>query len=363
MTTVESLNGTGASAFKLFLTPCRYIAYKLPNSFSYAFLSPDEVEWRLSSADLRENGFLKRTFDQVYNSTDAGLVYGMYNDEVPPNLTFAHDPWYGHMKGLFAFIENGQGFWLTHSVPKLSMKPGEFVYPETSKRYAQHFFCASLDYSALRTIGIGCTLKMFCFSHLADHLIISRPLIQSYKLPESVERSIPLLRDIFHHSGLKNTSQSLVTSLSGARNNLTLRQFTKSHTFHHDLFSEMIAPNLKGHLYTETWRHTDSNLPSNCTTEFWVKNIEELELPAPMNVDLKTTYDHAKWAVTSEADAEMWTCFGDINRSESQFARGGGTLCVNDLKIWERFYNLVVQIEACPVTIPWTKLYPASPLI
>lgn len=56
--------------------------------------------------------------------------------------------------GLFAFIENERGFWLAHSVPKLSMKPGEFVYPETSKRYAQHFFCISLDYSALKTIGM-----------------------------------------------------------------------------------------------------------------------------------------------------------------------------------------------------------------
>ncbi|KAL5111712.1 hypothetical protein TcWFU_003143 [Taenia crassiceps] len=317
----------------------------LPDGLSRATLP---FGWHQSRSDLRENGFLMRTFDQVFNSTDAGLVYGMYNDEVPPNLTLAHSIWYGHMKGLFAFTENEQGFWLTHSVPKLSMKPGEFVYPETGKRYAQHFFCVSLNYSALKTI--------------ADHLIISRPLIQGYKLPESVGKSIPLLRDIFHGSGLKNISQSFVTNLSGVRNNLTLRQFTKSHAFHHDLFSEMIGPNLKGHLYTETWRHGDSNLPSNCTTEFWVKNIEELKWPAPMNVDLRSTFDHAKWAVTAEGDAERWICFGDINRSGSQFARGGGALCVEHPKIWKRFYNLVVQVEACPAVIPWTKLHPALPL-
>lgn len=99
MTIIESLIGTGASVFKFFLNPYRHIAYKFPNSFSYAFLSPDYVEWRLSSGDLRDNGFLMRTFNQVYNSTDTGLVYGMYNDEVPPNLTFAYGPWYGHMKG------------------------------------------------------------------------------------------------------------------------------------------------------------------------------------------------------------------------------------------------------------------------
>lgn len=36
-----------------------------------------------------------------------------------------------------------------------------------------------------------------------------------------------------------------------------------------------------------------------------------------MNVDFRSTYDHAKWAVTVEDDAEGWTCFSDINRSVS----------------------------------------------
>ncbi|VDM34185.1 unnamed protein product [Hydatigera taeniaeformis] len=36
------------------------------------------------------------------------------------------------------------------------------------------------------------------------------------------------------------------------------------------------------------------------------------------------------------------------NDFESQFARGGGTLCVQDPKIWKLFYKLVIQIEACP---------------
>ncbi|VDM35029.1 unnamed protein product [Hydatigera taeniaeformis] len=142
-----------------------HIAYKFPNSFSYAFLSPNDVEWRLSSADLRGNGFLKFTFDQVFNSTDPGLVYGMYNDEMSPTLNFTYNPWYGHMKGLFAFTENDPGFWLSHSVPKLSMKPAEFSYPETSKRYGQHFLCVSLNYSALEAIG------MFLFNSYVHCLV------------------------------------------------------------------------------------------------------------------------------------------------------------------------------------------------
>lgn len=39
---------------------------------------------------------------------------------------------------------------------------------------------------------------------------------------------------------------------------------------HLDLYSELVAPDLKVPLFAETWRHTASNLPSNCSMEYWV---------------------------------------------------------------------------------------------
>lgn len=77
----------------------RYIAYKFPDSYSYAFLSPYLHQWTISDYDLRYSGFLKHTFDQVYDDLDDRLVYGMYNDERPPNPTYIGNIWYGHMKG------------------------------------------------------------------------------------------------------------------------------------------------------------------------------------------------------------------------------------------------------------------------
>uniref|UniRef100_A0A5K3G1M9 Deoxyribonuclease II n=1 Tax=Mesocestoides corti TaxID=53468 RepID=A0A5K3G1M9_MESCO len=242
--------------FTLFILLLRYIGYKFPDGYSYAYITPNLPDWRLSSNDLRKDGFLKNTFDQIYNNTNDSLVFGVYNDEMPLNVTWLFDIWFGHMKGLFAFFENSQGFWLIHSVPKLSMKSDAFIYPETGKHYAQHFLCVSLGYSALATI--------------ADHLTISRPRIQAYKLPESVEKSLPALKDIFEHRYRRGINQTLITSLNSTDGSLDLRLFSKSHKFNHDLYTDLVAPNLESSLLTETWRHTRSNLPSNCTQNYSV---------------------------------------------------------------------------------------------
>nr|CDS28489.1 deoxyribonuclease ii [Hymenolepis microstoma] len=271
----------------------------------------------------------------------------MYNDEFPQHLSKS-DIWYGHMKGLFAFLENSRGFWLIHSVPKLSMESNMFVYPNSSKEYAQHFLCVTLNYSCLETI--------------ADHLAISRPLILSFRLPESIEKSIPKLKKIFNHEAERNASLFLSSFLNATKDDVFLRVFSKSRKFNQDLYSDLVAPALKAPLYVETWRHSASNLPSNCTTEYWVKNIEKLEWPKSMNVKFKSTQDHSKWTTSTNEEGEKWTCFGDINRSVSQFARGGGTLCVKDPRLWKLFRDLVVQVEGCPITIPWSKLYSSLPL-
>ncbi|KAM3182193.1 hypothetical protein ACTXT7_012880 [Hymenolepis weldensis] len=45
-----------------------------------------------------------------------------------------------------------------------------------------------------------------------------------------------------------------------------------------------------------------------------------------------------------------------VDNKESQFSRGGGTLCVMNPRIWKLFRDIVVQVEGCPISIPW-KVY------
>lgn len=55
----------------------------------------------------------------------------------------------------------------------------------------------------------------------------------------------------------------------------------------------------------------------------------------------KPTKDHSKWCV---AEAKQVTCIADVNRSDSQFGRRGGALCLEDKDITNIFKNF----ETCP---------------
>ncbi|KAA0191202.1 hypothetical protein FBUS_09942, partial [Fasciolopsis buskii] len=76
-----------------------------------------------------------------------------------------------------------------------------------------------------------------------------------------------------------------------------------------------------------------------------------LRFPQPA-VSFKSFQDHSKWACTILVDSDssnrdMWICLGDINRMFSQFHRGGGTMCIQNNRIWAAFAHLIVQVEQC----------------
>lgn len=100
-------------------------------------------------------------------------------------------------------------------------------------------------------------------------------------------------------------------------------------------------------------------------------------------VQFSTNRDHSKWAVTGsppansstavrprsptdrrknrsrlwrqrvpratsvKAEAAAAVCVCDINREVSQFARGGGCLCVRNSALAKQFAEVAVSVEAC----------------
>ncbi|VDN10544.1 unnamed protein product [Dibothriocephalus latus] len=283
-----------------------FIAYKFPHGFSYAYITPTSLSWRRSQYRMDNDGAIRFSFEQVFNTSKDSLVHGMYNDQQSDvHHLIGNEPWWGHMKGIFAFPDNNSGFWMIHSVPKLSEKPDAFEFPPTARNYAQHFLCLSLPFDALGDI--------------ANQLLIARPLVQNFNLPDSIASRFPALQLVFQHKGARNASVNQSVNLTTLGGGLRMRHFSKSSKFGKDLYKDLMAVELNSSLIAECWRHDRNDLPSDCSGDLWVRNAEHLEWPSSAGVSFNSTLDHSKWAVTDRQvdDGKQWICLGDINRAVS----------------------------------------------
>lgn len=55
--------------------------------------------------------------------------------------------------GAFAFDYTDTGFWVIHSIPKLSYTNLSYVYPKTGYTYGQHFLCVTLEKKYLESLS------------------------------------------------------------------------------------------------------------------------------------------------------------------------------------------------------------------
>jgi deoxyribonuclease-2 len=124
---------------------------------------------------------------------------------------------------------------------------------------------------------------------------------------------------------------------------------SKNRYFGKDLYEDLITNLTKSNLYTETWLNSKDTFNSSCSNQYKtmnilslsMKHIKELE-----NCSYNSHKDHSKWVITGKSSTP-WTCIGDINRASHQTQRGGGTVCIDSIKIWSQFKKLVSTIEKC----------------
>ena len=142
--------------------------------------------------------------------------------------------------------------------------------------------------------------------------------------------------------------------------------FAKYTDYEDDLYSGLVAPQLKSDLFTETWNNGAGTLKSNCSKnlEHHVMNVEEVKFDF-LNLKFSVHHDHSKWAVTSFNTEKLFNmdvnnfeinagvdvkiaCVGDINRQEEQFKRSGGTVCfLNNESVWTQYFGIVSNVEQC----------------
>lgn len=275
---------------------------------------------------------MRTFFDQKQNTT-----YLFYNDEPPPAYNGTAN---GHLKGVVVF--NGEtGFWIVHSIPKFS-RIDLYEYPKNALNYGQSILCVTFKTAAINDI---CKQLLYCNPKIYEKQLTDE--VKSFldantksiftKRPKFV-RKPPFTRQIV----LKSLDNEIFVS------------FAKDGQFKKDIYSAVIAPDLKVSIATETWRRGSGiNLPPACSSAYTVTDINQIKMAAMsrnslQNISFSSKDDHSKWAV-SQNSTQSWICVGDMNRMESQERRGGGALCFQSKPVGKAYRTLIADSDQCPL--------------
>ncbi|XP_072015554.1 plancitoxin-1-like [Amphiura filiformis] len=332
-----------------------FIAYKLPRNscprtsgFDFMYMDAKTTMPTLLRSPVpinNQNQPIGYTLQQVYQANQLGnqsVVYGMYNDQPPPNRPSTSK---GHTKGVVA-LDAEYGFWLVHSVPAFPSKGSSgYSYPSNAETFGQTLLCMTFSFAQFEQIG--------------QQLLYNCPFFYDNFMPTSIMTSLPSLYSAMSGVCTDNTPYYRTTNLV-APNGQTFTSFAKSKTFNNDLYSALVAPYFGYNLYTQTWR-PNTPLPSYCGTPM-VYNIIAITVgpdsPPGESYQFYSSQDHSKWAVTGDVDDrhppppldKQVVCIGDINRESSQFNKAGGTVCIGSANVWRAFRDAVSGAELCPIS-------------
>ncbi|XP_072014573.1 plancitoxin-1-like [Amphiura filiformis] len=316
-----------------------FIAYKLPKNANFLsgkgadflYMDSNKQMFKKSSVPLDNvNQAIGFTLQQIYGRDikSQNFAYGMYNDQPPPRGKSVSKG--GHTKGVVA-LDSSTGFWLVHSVPNFTFPYTlRYKWPDNARSFGQTFLCMSLGYDQFEDIG-----KQLMYNCLNTY---------DFHMPDFTTSLTSLRAAIIKDQCITTppwNSTTILTTIGGQ----SFYSFAKSDGFDADLYSDWLAPYFGSDLYVETWMRA-GKLPSSCTGQYKVMNVEMVKLPGV--ISFKSTTDHSKWAVTQSSKYHPWTCIGDINREESQRHRAGGTVCMVHHQVWKVFSSAVDKYKSCP---------------
>jgi deoxyribonuclease-2 len=240
-------------------------------------------------------------------------------------------------------MDKDSGFWLIHSIPRFAQIPTKkYEYPSSGKNNGQTALCISFKtkdegsdiVTQLKYMGIN----MYDFFTTKDVLSIVTNI-------NELKESRPKLAGDKRSTPVDSVGGTAFTSFARSKKGASSG----------DLYETYVAPKLKHNMFVETWRRGAGNpLNSSCKTPFKVNNINAIKLNFSKDSKLSDSSDwpyirdHSKWGM-SDAEDNPFVCIGDINRMASQNNRGGGTVCVKNANLWQRFRDSIYELDPCPL--------------
>lgn len=260
-------------------------------------------------------GALDLTLKAVFDKPDATTGWVLYNDEMPSDAKRLDSSSFGHTKGVIAFdTASKTGFWMLHSWPKFADPPASDM---PTPIYGQTYLCISIDLATASMIA----------NQMANH---QEPQVYVPRIPASLDKKDPLF--VLTQTLNPNAAADANVIECKSRGGLAFKVIAKNRKWNKDFWNDLVGPTLKSDMDVETWIR--GKIPPVLDSDgihktFDVKYIDLSPLGVPWT--WPETHDHAKWGITVDSD---WICVGDINRMISQEKRGGGTIALQDEKLW-----------------------------
>ncbi|EPB77175.1 deoxyribonuclease II [Ancylostoma ceylanicum] len=297
-------------------------------SFVYFDSSQTGFEWSPVLINSTDSA-IGATINQLYGINKDITFSIAYNDDSPDGKV---DGYRAHAKGVAVF-DHEVGFWILHSVPNFPPSK-KYDFHDGGSVFSQSFLCLSLSVNFLEDVG-----QYMRFAHVSTYL---------YNLPEFHKIVAPSLVDVVKKKSLPKSATVFTTirelqTLNGTK----AKGFSKHRKFEKDLWYSFIAPSLKTPMSVETWRSgSGTDVGSQCSKNKMRYNVYDVEVVKLLGKTFANGKDHSKWGVSMDKNVPA-VCIGDVNRQESQFHRGGGAVCIQDIKLWQAFRGSVGKYAKC----------------
>ncbi|XP_028998130.2 deoxyribonuclease-2-alpha-like [Betta splendens] len=304
-----------------------YILYKRPNSYDFYYIDPSMNNGFESGSKPinHQSGVLANTLDPIFAPTPT-CGYAGYNDQPP--VGYARTGC-GHSKGI-VMVDDDNVVWLLHSTPRFPFsKHSNNFFPTTGMAKAQTFICVTFPNGELKKIE--------------QHLRLISANIFEYANEDKFSVDIVNFYNVWIPEDELNQKTQLYQDLKSDGNQLFKGFFKKisSGAADGDLYVA-IANAVNSNVFAQTWGCQRGRCGSYCPlTGPKVFNSESITFSS--TVEWKCGSDHSKWCV-SEND---WVCVGDSNRSETQFKRPGGALCLQHSVTKAAFRSVISGFEDC----------------
>lgn len=284
-----------------------------------------------------------RTLNQIYQKHNEypymrlleeldNMAHIFYNDQ-PPGGDLGESMNYGISKGAVAF-DNETGFWLFSSVPYFpDLVPNGYEFPESGLELGQMIICVTLEAGMFDQVGV--------------QLRYMNPNIYDYHLPKEWEKTHSNVTRLLKGEIIKNSFINIahLSSYGG----LDYVHLAKSPEYHKDLYFDLIAPTLSSSLICQSTQGGIENIGPSCGI-FSVVDVSKMNISLPGSdyyvFPFHNHHDNSKYAVTDSPESRF-VCIGDHDRETTQMLQPGGALCIEDVRIWRQFHELIVDHSNC----------------